>query len=470
MQAQQDNFCGTTKVDDASRLAYLAHKYDITHRNDITYVPLSIHILGNDDGFGYYPTNAIYESLCRLNKDFDGSGLQFFVKGGFKYVDETKWYDHEKFSAGNQMMNALSINKTVNCFIVDNPAGNCGYYSYNGDAVALKKSCLGPVNHTWAHELGHFFSLPHTFYGWEGIDYDENADTPVNIDGDPVELLDGSNCEIATDGFCDTPADYLSYRWSCNSDDESLQEQKDPTGASFRSDGTLFMSYSNDNCASRFSQEQMEAMIYNLNNNRPGLISNENPKEDLDPINTVLTYPIDGEFVSNVVTFEWEEIGDAEQYMLEVSKFENFGLVSVREYVIGTSFSCFTLKENKDYFWRLSPYNNYSFCTTPTDTQSFSTGNLSVVGDESEVVLEWAIAPNPSSENQSIHLFLSESMSEAVFVEIFTISGKQIYTEIIETTEAKSMYQLDRFNPTSGVYFIKLFNQNTTSTKKMIIQ
>ena len=73
----------------------------------------------------------------------------------------------------------------LNVYIVselDNPS-TCGY---GGTDIFLKKGCGGG---TLAHELGHVFGLPHTFEG--------NGD----------ELVDGSNCETAGDGICDTPAD-----------------------------------------------------------------------------------------------------------------------------------------------------------------------------------------------------------------------------------------------------------------------
>ena len=64
--------------------------------------------------------------------------------------------------------------------------------------------------------------------------------------------------------FCDTSPDYLNFRWSCNEDSESYQLQTDPDGVNFRSDGTLIMSYSNDECANRFSEEQISAMQFSL--------------------------------------------------------------------------------------------------------------------------------------------------------------------------------------------------------------
>mgnify|MGYP000043822657 FL=1 len=59
------------------------------------------------------------------------------------------------------------------------------------------------------------------------------------IDTAYVEKVDGSNCEYAADGFCDTPPDYLAYRWTCNqSTGTSFGTMLDPNGESFKSDAT----------------------------------------------------------------------------------------------------------------------------------------------------------------------------------------------------------------------------------------
>lgn len=54
-----------------------------------------------------------------------------------------------------------------------------------GGEIHLERGCLGSLT----HEMGHQWGLAHTFAG--------NGE----------ELVDGSNCETAGDGICDTPAD-----------------------------------------------------------------------------------------------------------------------------------------------------------------------------------------------------------------------------------------------------------------------
>ena len=138
------------------------------------------------------------------------------------------------------------------------------------------------------HELGHYFGLPHTFSGWEGYD-PEGTDYPWN-----VEYVDGSNCESAGDGFCDTPADFIGDRWSCPYDFNRV----DPHGDPYYPDSSLFMSYANDNCVDRFSNEQISSMIYNLLVYRNELL--DHPTPDIKNLyKTEHIYPED---------FTWQQI------------------------------------------------------------------------------------------------------------------------------------------------------------------
>jgi len=243
--------------------AYLDSGSPAPRTDDILYIPLQVHIVGTDEGTGYMSKTAVLRSFCTLNRDFVDSDIQFFLADDFNYIDNTEFYDHD-YNSGYQMMNQNNVNNVINCYIVDSPSGNCGYFAPGPDGIALAKGCTQPSDHTWAHEIGHFLSLPHTFRGWESVD-ELNFDIPApnQVGNAQVERANGSNCASAGDRFCDTPADYLNYRWSCNNDGFSNTVQIDPTGAVFNSDGGFYMSYSNSSCKDRFSEEQIGAMRAN---------------------------------------------------------------------------------------------------------------------------------------------------------------------------------------------------------------
>jgi hypothetical protein len=409
--AQKENFnvCGTTEVSPWLE-HYLANK-DL-YNSDIPeapiYIPLTVHILGDDEGNGYYTKSQIMPALCRLNEDFAPSNIQFFVEDDFNYINNTSWYDHENFGSGVEMMRQNNIARTINCYIVRNPAGNCGYYAPGGDAVALNKGCLSPNDHTWAHELGHFLSLPHTFVGWEGVVYDPSVPTSVyaaqNRRG--IENVNGTNCRSTADRFCDTPPDYLSYRWPCDGQGKSIVVMTDRNGEEFRSDGTLFMSYSNDNCSSRFSLEEIQAMVANLNSVRSGLLSKEpfegevvDKPELLDPaLGTAI------EFQGSRLT--WSKVENATLYFVQVSRLPNLGgLYIVDDFVKDTFIDLPKMDIGRTYYWRVQAFNRFSYCSNRTERSNFLSAALTSTSNvESDILDVW---PNPLSLSVNNELFVS---------------------------------------------------------------
>ena len=363
------NPCGTPAHKSSWLQAYQENLESYFRGNGVTmYVPLTIHSVGNDAGSGHMRLLYILRALCTLNTDFAPSNIQFYIEGEILMHNNSYWYAHD-WDGGTEMMNEARVDNTINCYIVNDPAGNCGYAWWN--SVALAKSCITNGDHTWAHEIGHHMSLPHTFFGWEGFDLDYGQNAPAEV-GTPVEKVDGSNCAFAADGFCDTPPDYLNYRWGCDGNNFSLTDQHDPDGVAFNSDGTYFMSYSSDECASRFSPEQMGAMLAYLYDEEPELLENQNPLSIIEEP-SVIIYPEEEDLVSPYqLTFSWEEIAGAEAYYLQVSKFIDFGN-TVYNGLVSTNSITLDLQGDKQYYWRLKAYNSYSFCSPETAISTFFT-------------------------------------------------------------------------------------------------
>ncbi|MCK6693790.1 MAG: hypothetical protein L6Q97_17045, partial [Thermoanaerobaculia bacterium] len=107
----------------------------------------------------------------------------------------------------------------------------------------------------WAHELGHYMGLPHTFEGGASNQYVHDFSTPVLIGGVSY------TCIHTGDGFCDTPADPDDNGCGFNGQCQlvSCNPALDPLGVPYSPDPTLIMSYYG-NCRDKFSGEQHQRM------------------------------------------------------------------------------------------------------------------------------------------------------------------------------------------------------------------
>jgi hypothetical protein len=186
-----------------------------------------------------------------------------------------------------------------------------------------------------------------------------------------VEYVDGSNCAIAADLICDTKPDYLSYRWDCNSQGNSLVQQKDPNGETFFSDGTLFMSYSFDKCANRFSDEQISVLRATLVNKKSDWLTNEPPQGDIDGVPQLLA-PIGGELSPTVGTvLHWSSVPNATRYVVQLSRFSSFSIRELDVVTTDTSLVLGSIVVNQNYYWRVRPFNDWYVCTSTTPSAIF---------------------------------------------------------------------------------------------------
>lgn len=470
-QSEPESFCGTTEVDPWLNEYFANRSLYMRESNDPVYVPLTIHILGTDEGTGYYPIHTLYESLCTLNDDFTDAQIQFYIQEPIRYINRTEWYDHPGFQAGIQMMQQNNVPGTANCYIVANPAGNCGYYAGSGNAIALSKGCTDPSDHTWAHELGHFFSLPHTFVGWEGIRWQIGSsakDYEAQVRRE-IETVTGSNCQIASDRFCDTPPDYLSYRWSCNGNFQSNEVMLDPDSAQFRSDGSLFMSYANDACMNRFSFEQIEAMRANIQTRRPELFKSEFPDVILDRDVPLVAYPSDSIIVNPVgIIATWDSVPNATHYIIELSRLPNFAFILSRERITRTSYEFPELRPGIRYYWRVKAVNSNSFCTPFSQTHVFLTSSLSATSNLFENG-SWNLSRQVYSSAEPLSMWFDVTEGMNPEWRIVNINGAMLYGGHLQVQHGRSFVELPIPDLMPGHYFIQLLDKNGLAVRRFIV-
>lgn len=356
--------------------------------SSFVWLPVKVHSVGTNAGGGYYKVSQVLDMFCTLNAQYRPYGWQFYMYGDIDYINNDNLNQH----TGNYQntINSTSVPNVANLFFVDNPSGACGYFTgwggprgsdnhYQG-FIAINKSCAAADNITVAHELGHFFSLPHTFNGWE------NRDPATDAAKASDEYVDESNCSTAGDYFCDTKADYQNYRWNC----PYSGTKKDFHGDFYQPDGSLYMGYSDDACATRFSDEQFDAMRAYLPSNRPYMTAIQH--DSFPDINDTVSiiYPFNNVvgISARYVQLGWHSVKNATAYSVQISRSANASVLTLDTIVTDTTLLLTDLDSNYTYRWRVrafnpgktcSPYTLYNFFKTSgvtTMTPSFTIDNV----------------------------------------------------------------------------------------------
>lgn len=457
--------CGTVTSQEE-----LQSVYDFVQHNPAAYakgsatvdtIPLTIHIVGDNDGNGYYSITDLFKVICQLNERFKPVNFYYYIKWPIRYINNTSYYVHN-YTSGAQMMRANNVNGTVNVYFVDDPAGACGYYTYGQDAVAIKKSCSGNNSTTVAHELGHFFSLPHTFSGWE------NNATPSNPEA-VRRTGSGANCNSRGDGFCDTDADYVSDRWNC----PLVTTKRDQFGDLYKPDSSLYMSYSSDNCQSRFSAQQIAKMQNNLQtaSNRNAIRNAIHPANlALDTSRFVYPAPI---MYSNHKKVVWNRMPGASYYYVRFSITLIPGLFRQTTLTADTSINIdFPVVNNGEYRVTISPVGAYDVCMNKTQFMDFTytdaTGNLAVNVTGNEAA-DLQLYPNPMNTGTDLGVRLSGIPADKYQVVITNTAGETVHTAALQTQGGTGTHSLQLPSLANGLYFVRCSSSQLQITRKLVI-
>ena len=230
----------------------LEHTDRIRFRETV-YVPIAFHLVARNDGSGRVNESDVLNKLCELNQDFADTDIQFFLHD-FNYIDNSTVFNNHR---GTQFtfMSFERVAGALNVYIIQNADTQTdlnngrteGYYTGNPslDWVVMRKSAMEFQNIFFTHEIGHYFSLLHTFNGWDQEVYDANVHgNPVRTlspRGVPTERVSRDNCSSEGDFICDTPPDYgFGFGWA---ECEYTLETQDPNGDLVDPDETNYMSY-----------------------------------------------------------------------------------------------------------------------------------------------------------------------------------------------------------------------------------
>jgi hypothetical protein len=196
--------------------------------------------------------SSVNAVLSTVNSYFSPIGVSFNVCE-VRYIYNFQYFDTMTDATIQEMVNQnFAVNRIniyyFNSFISNATAGRCfGNISSSG-YICIKTNVPKVV----AHELGHYFSLGHTFGSGVAV---------------TSELVNASNCSTTGDGICDTPADpyvesvgetaYVDVNDNCN----YIYTGRDANNEFYNPDiGNIMSYYSSCNNCSHFTHGQYKKM------------------------------------------------------------------------------------------------------------------------------------------------------------------------------------------------------------------
>lgn len=479
LKAQQPagNWCGTSEITPWLEW-YKDHRHEIiqSRSDEMLYVPVTLHIVGSDEGSNYFSMDKAIRAICGMNERFAAANIGFYLVPGdaVRYYNNSAWHEHT-FPAGAQMIQQNNIDDRLNAYVVKDPAGNCGYSWM--DAIVLGSGCSGADNTTWSHEAGHHFSLPHPFSGWENTDWNYADPAPATVGNNRlVEKTDSSNCANAGDFFCDTPPDYLNDRWQCDENQKSIQLQHDPNNIAFRSDATLIMGYASDGCQSRFTTEQIAAMRANLQDEHAAYlqVSELGPGVD-DDMQAQLISPIDSHIVQyNNFELVWNTVPGATFYVVELFLTPSLSVQNRLFYKTvynETSVNVAqSLPNNRTLYWRVRVYNEWDVCNPNDNAQVgiLKTRNISAT-NELERAVTAELSPNPVAAGLSALLNISSDETMNAKLHVTDASGRVCVQQDMRVYPGENRIEIETQSLQAGVYIISVQNEKGMLLKRLVI-
>lgn len=223
-------------------------------KDSVTFLALKIHLIKNDDGSSILELEDIIYEIEEVNNFFKSSHLQFYLYDSVNYINDTDLNSFE-IAENEVTLRSRAESNVINVYLVETinatttPFAAYTYLPPGPDIIFMTHSSVVDNQTTLAHELGHYLGLYHT-HG------------PFNRKL-TNELVDGSNCNIAGDLICDTPAD-PNLLGKIDDNCAYTGNLTDRNGDLFKPDVNNIMSYSLDKCSKHFTEGQFTWMLSTL--------------------------------------------------------------------------------------------------------------------------------------------------------------------------------------------------------------
>lgn len=493
--------CGTSVADQQvfmermhenrrNRDAILARRDLMLRNNDSTvYIPLQFHFVGQSDGTGFINADNVWANMCRLNADYADQNIQFYLYAPPRYISSTSLYNNN--DRGNGMVNYLmALNKVpqaVNIYIGNVIASSgfgttLGYYTSYPDVIYCIRGTINGTSKTLTHELGHFFTLAHPFFGWEDQDYRDVAavnggKAPEYSGGgtltERVARSGGSeNCQIAADGFCDTKPDYNFgiFAGGCTMPFPAFDP--DSVALDPASSADNYMSYFGDNCTNSFSNEQKDAIVLDVISRGYDLL----PDPSLLEVSQapVLTWPNEtSPSPYTTAQLRWEAVPNATLYTVTIDRMINGTFVSrVGQWVTHENTLWVGLTPNHQFRWTVRATNSIDFCDNNAASADFVTYDWEVGVDQlgDSGLNDMRLFPNPANRQAPVALELDVTQHIEATISITNSLGQRVMPrQQLVLVQGTNVEQLDLSMLATGMYFVTVETSEGRTTRKLML-
>lgn len=466
---------------------------DLVTKRTTTYIPVTIHnVAGNSSGLGKTSEQTILAFLCGLNAIYASQNVQFFMHGPIRNRISNNIYNNAGTSTSRFQMLSYRVPNTLNLIIgasINNPRAS--WYDTQGDFVFLLQQMLTSAAKTEAHEIGHFFTLPHTFYGWENSTVTSiypSGTLPsctVNPSGfysfAPERVArtgPRANCQTAGDGFCDTPADYFSDRLNC-----PFPAFNDCDTVPLNPDESNIMSYAYDACVNTFSAEQEAAIAMDIAART--WVTNTPPTTTDVTTSTTPVSPLDGAQLGDIndptVLLEWNPVPGATMYYVEVygTQFPGLWLPNTNDPIYKGIVNSATpqlnlpttnLTAGSRYAWRVKGFNSLSTCGPMSAYADFeaTTGVTTSIKDlPIGKQMSFTVNSNPITTS-SIALSIYSAEDVVGSIKIYSVDGREALTwNKQDISKGSSIIQLPADGLENGLYVAVLITERGQLQQKI---
>jgi len=450
-------------------------------------IHLMVHVMVQDlnDPAGFDITeNEIDDAIDQMNEAFVQVGLHFRRCLPINYISEDQ--DYPQTATLDVYPNTSTSEATfitqdhgepnaVNVIFTPN-ANGCGWATYPSAStqwILMDNDCALNGS-TFAHEMGHYFNLQHTFDGPI-----ENVARPGdNSNGCPTGV-DCSNCGPGVgDELCDTPADPQGIGGYAISNCNSIAtcvlthgaanncDLVDSNGDLYEPDPTNIMSYNWKTCRTHFSPQQINRMRATLFMGNADLLASETDFNScfscgtnsfffgVYDVNTVAEYEVSNSITSTAVLSP-----------------------DVTDPLDGTLVDAgANVTYDAGAFICLNPGFNAEYTSNFLAIIDGCAGQFKSGAPEfgQNLVNTLAIYPNPFSEQCSIDFNLVEDNAVTVSVSAVSVSdimGRKIETIVNNEQKAagKHQFTFDGSNLPVGIYYCTIQTSDHIETKKMVL-